>query len=300
MPRRFEKKYTYKYEKADTSVKIITPIQFNKFKSDYVEASDEQSNSKFIEYDDIRYDIKYNHIYYANDTNEPFIVVNRYFLKGAENYNPESLKLKIQFIPTCATKQISYWNFIYGDYINDPYYPVLFNGRCAIGNIKYKGIYDKEYKIWWEIMRRCYDPSHRLFHVFGALGAVPAFPNWNTYEFFHRYFEQAYDNTFLLLDANDPMMYHFAWDLNREHRAHMAKFPVEEIQGCKPIPQWMAYVPFMERADISYTRPGRPPACAPSPNLIRHVEDTSPRVKLYTLVDQDNKIHNTIWDQFIT
>lgn len=291
MSRKYEKKFKYKYTKYDPELRIVSTLQLNKFK-DYAHPID--SDSGITEYQDDKYSIIYNHIYYDKETNEPFIVVNRYYLnprdESIEKFNPSLLRLKIQFIPTKVLRQVTYYSFIYDETFYDPYYPTMYNNNCAIGNIIYENEYDREFKLWKEMMRRCYDHSHRLYSFYGALGAVPAVPSWRIYEFFHRYWEQAYENTFLMPDPNDPMMYYFpAWDPNREQRTHIARCTIDEVPDHKPTVQWMTRVPFMDRTSIEYTRPGRPSnrLMEPSPNLIRHEDQSTPRNKLYTLLRQD-------------
>lgn len=278
-----DKRYKYNYNKRNKNIRIVTPIQFNRFNHSH--ATPCLDNPQ--EWKDDKYDIIYNHIYYSPITHEPYIVIQRYFLNNETKFAATGLKLKIQFIPTCTVMQISYSQFLDDSVvINDPYYPNMFNGRCAIGNIVIdSNQLQLEYDIWIEMMRRCYDPAHGLYHYYGGCGARPAFPEWHIYELFHRYFESAYYKTDLRPDVNDPMMYYYEWDHNRTDRMYMARQPVESIPDYRGLPQWMSNVPFRERPKIEYTSPGRPRK-EPSPNLIRHVDDKAPRVQLYSLVEQ--------------
>ena len=131
--------------------------------------------------------------------------------------------LNIQFPQTHSTAVIAENSFDKQNCeinIVDPYELRMFNNTCCIGNIDFEPLGRVEpyldmkdgvlyYRIWEDIMGRCYDPSHRLYSLYGGYGALPALCEWRCFRYFYCMMDESLHWFNLDPNPDEPFYYLF-------------------------------------------------------------------------------------------
>ena len=149
---------------------------------------------------------------------------SQYYIFGSYYINSGATKiLNIQFPLTHSTAVLTEnaFNQQNGeiDFI-DPYELRMFGNQCCVGNIDYEPLGRVEpyldmkdgllyYSIWCDIMGRCYDPSHRLYSLYGAHGVLPALCEWRCFRYFYCMMDTSRHYYTIDPDPNDPCNYLF-------------------------------------------------------------------------------------------
>lgn len=227
-------KYEKKYPRIETPYKLIKPNIKNK----NIELHSVENG--LTVYYDLENDVYYNKLYTVkendyytfedNNEYERFFILDIFLGQQPKDRSRKRTKLaKIQFIPTLSVGVFPIENLFNGK-TPDPYFRNMFNGNCAIGNIKDK--YD-DYGMWFEIMTRCFDPSYHLYNIFGRC-ATPLNYRWVIYEYFHidiSYLD--YNMGYKLRNPNDQRLYSF-YVPERNYSA-MSKLPCD-MAHCNFVP----------------------------------------------------------------
>lgn len=117
-------------------------------------------------------EIDYNKIYDSNNYGK-FKILSETKIDG---YNRKAVK--IQFIATGTIKDVPYARAINGS-VKDVYFPKILGIAC-IGNAS---CYNTGYRIWSNMIHRCYDINNKDYESYGGAG-VRVCKRWHCFEYF--------------------------------------------------------------------------------------------------------------------
>lgn len=222
----------------------------------------------------IHSDVIFNHIYENNGW--PYIVYDTY-----THPKQKIFMLKIQFIRSMSTGVVSIHQFKKTPQhilnVLDPYIPAMFNGLAAIGNIKYEilgvGEYshmkngNTMYQVWYEILDRCFNPTHPYYCYFGNMGTRPRWQSWYTFRYFYKDFDTFYHDWDYYPNPNDWSLYTFPMRVPQQMAYALNKLPSPVIQHST----MYSYLPFDQRA--SYFKSQEPKKRGPKMLMYRVVKE---------------------------